>query len=284
MPSRKLGTSLPMMNSTDAHRRRQQRLDGAALPLARHDKGGEQRPDHHLDQRDRARHQEPATFQLGVEPEARLDIDRRRHLLPRAQRALRQPGRPRPLHIAGDEARGVGVAAIGDHLDAGGVAARQPLREVAGEHDDAVEAPGGELVEKRAPVGRALHLEEAGVRQRSHELVGLRRRLLGDDADAHAGGVEGDAEAEQGQEEGRQDEGDDEARRVAHDLQGLLAHQCPDATQAASARPGLHAACSRSWTSMRPMKASSRVGVGSSGVLTRACRASGASIAITWPR
>ena len=237
-------------------------------------------------------HQEAPALQLGVEPEAGLHVDERRHLLSRAQRALRQPGLPGALHVAGDEARRVGIAAVGDHLDAGRVAARQPLREVAGQHDDAVEAPAGELVEEGAAVGRALHLEEAGVRQRGDEQVGVRRRLLRDDAHAHAGRIERDAEAEQGQQDGGQDEGDDEARRVAHDLQGLLADQRPDAPQAALAltcRADLarllrHAAFSRSCTSMRPMKASSSVGLGSAAVLTRACRASGVSSAITWPR
>ncbi len=59
----------------DADGRGEQRLDGAALPFARHHQRGQQRADHHLDQRDGAGHQEAPALELGVEPDARLDVD-----------------------------------------------------------------------------------------------------------------------------------------------------------------------------------------------------------------
>ena len=108
-----------------ARRRRQQRLDGAALPFARDHERGQERSDHHQDERDGAGHEEAAAFKLGIEPDARLGRDQRLSLEAAAQRALSEPGLPRALHIAVDEACGVRIGAVGDDLHPRRVAARR---------------------------------------------------------------------------------------------------------------------------------------------------------------
>ncbi len=215
--------------------RGEQGLDGAALPFARHDERGEQRADHHQDERDGAGHQEAAAFELGVEPDARLGRDQagRRRAAAR-QRALGEPGLPRALDIARDEARGVGIVAVGDDLHRRGVAALKALREIAGAaRRSPSRRPGRQIAEKGAPVGaRRAHRNTAcwtGTRGTARS-SGVGR--LDHEADAHGGHVEGNAEAVEKEQKQRDHHGHDQAAGIAQDLQRFLDDQRLDAAQA----------------------------------------------------
>ena len=76
-----------------------------------------------------------------------------------------------------------------------------------------------------------IDLEVARVAERRQQAVGLGRRLLDDHRQRHPPQVERDAVAEDEQQQQRQHAGDQEAARVAADLQQLLAHQADDAPQ-----------------------------------------------------
>ena len=141
-------------------------------------------------------------------------------------------------------------------------------REVAGQHDDAVEAPG-----RRGRRGRRAGRPSAAPGRSGvfdSEATNMFVSGVGssiDEPDAHAGDVEGDAEAEQEQQDGRQDEGDDQARRIA---QRSARSPCGPAPRCDAGGPARSSAaravmrpCSRSCTSISPMKASSSVGLGS---------------------
>ena len=70
--------------------------------------------------RDRARHQEIAAVELGVEPEPRSNVDRRRGDPPSsAARAAAAQVATTPCGVVLHEARRVRIAAVGDDLDAG---------------------------------------------------------------------------------------------------------------------------------------------------------------------
>ena len=88
------------------------------------------------------------------------------------------------------EACGVRVAAVGNHLDPGCVAACDALREIARENDDAVQAPGRQLIDEGAPIRSARDGEELGSGERADKGIRHGRRLFDHDAEPQPGRIE----------------------------------------------------------------------------------------------
>src|SRR5262249_46177619 len=143
-------------------------------------------------------------------------------------------------------------------------------------------------------VPRQVNFEIARVAERGQEAIRLRRGPLHHDTDRYALEVERDAKTEDEEQQERQNPGDQEAARVAQDLERFLADQPVQATRPApgfrgcAAAPNIrvrsagrigrdspHELPPRSNSSTSSMKASSRVGSGRAAARTRSLSASG---------
>ncbi len=220
-----------------------------------------------------AGHQEVAAGQFGVEPEARLGLDRQH--LRRADRAAQgaEVG-DHTLAVVLHETGVVGLGPVHDHLDLWIAARCEVGREALRDDHDAANRAAHQRLLELAAVAAVDHVERGrGLEGRSDPLRD-RRHPLDDDADAGARGVERDRVAEEEQEQHRQDQRDEDAARVAQDLPALLADQRREPAQAAG--PG-HAAAftSASEAATRAMNASSMVGSGIAAVATLALSSSG---------
>lgn len=102
---------------------------------------------------------------------------------------LGEPVGPEALNVELDEARGIGVAAIEEELDRSGFAAADPVAEIRGEDDDALQAARDQVVLDLTAVAGEPHVEVARVAERGHEAVGFGRHLLDNQAQGDASQV-----------------------------------------------------------------------------------------------
>ena len=131
---------------------------------------------------------------------------------------LLEPVGPEALHVELHEPGRIGVAAVDQELDRCGFTAAEPVGEIGGQHDDAFQLAGDQLVLDLAAVASQAHVEVSRVAERGQQAVRLRRRLFHDHANGHAAQVERDAKGEDEQEQERQHAGDHEAAWIAEDL------------------------------------------------------------------
>src|SRR5690606_15887087 len=183
--------------------------------------------DQRHDDGDGARHQEEAAGELRIEPEALLDgdADRRRCGLARPHG---RPGGNDTARVILDEARGIRLGSIGEHLDGGGTAAGEIGGEGRRDDDDAAHAAQHERLLELTSVMPGDDVEIARGTETRRQILRRWRRLLNDEADAGTRGIQRDAVAEEENEDERQHEGDEDAARIAHDLQRLLAYEGPE--------------------------------------------------------
>ena len=99
-----------------------------------------QRADQRHDDGDQARHEKIAAAQFAVEPDARIDLQRRIQRLAARPGLLLQPALPDALHVAKDQPRGVGVHAVDDHLYRRAAGLAQLPGEIRAQVNDGVHA------------------------------------------------------------------------------------------------------------------------------------------------
>src|SRR5204862_2575135 len=197
--------------------------------------------------------------------------------------ALAHPGLDDALRIVLHEIGGIGIGAIDDDLHLWMIVCGEIAGEGRRNDYDAAHFADDKCFFEFTPIMALPDLKIARRHEAGGEILGERRHRLDDDADAGAVGIERDAIAEQEQEDQRQDEGDQDAARIADDLIGFLAHQSGNAPCPAGSAIA-HGAASASEPRTRAMKASSIDGSGLSREATRAFTSSGEPSAIDLPR
>ena len=234
-------------------RRGHDRLHRAALPLARHHQGGEQRADDRHHHSNGTGHQKIAADRARIEPVAQFEIDHRGIGMAACDGALLHPIAAHALGIVGHERGIIGHRAIGDRLDRalpiGNLAA-----EILRDHDDATDGARHQIVLQRGHRADLHHLEPARIAIGLCKAGGGFASILLGDADTGAAGVEVEGIAEDQQQDDRQQKGDQDGGRIAQDLQGFLQRH---GAQAAERDRRAHAASLRSASRISAAKASS---------------------------
>ncbi len=168
--------------------------------------------------------------------------------------------------------------------------------ESGGNDDDAADRPRDQQRLESAAVARFADAEKARGAERGGKALRRLAVRFHHQTDLDVVGIERHAEAEEEQEDQRQHHGDQNAARVAHDLQRLLRQQRHEAPGAATLGGfdslddpgdfGAHAASSSALSdcSTRWMKASSSDGLGTPSRAARAFRSSGEPSATVPPR
>src|SRR5690606_19375760 len=154
--------------------------------------------------------------------------------------------------------------------------------EILRDHDEAAQLAGDEQRLELAAIAREAHIEIARGRERRAELAGRAGRILDDDADGDLLEIERYGEREQEQQHDRQNERDQEVRRIANDLEAFLANDRrePRSGEAASVRAHAARSSSSACDSTIAMNASSIVGAGFSALAAAALSSSGRASAI----
>ena len=112
-------------------------------------------------------------MRLRVEPDARLDANQGcgcgafGHVFA-GSGLLGEPVGPEALNVELHEAGGIGVAAIDEDLDRSGFAAAEPVAEIRGQDDDALQPAGDQVVLDLTAVAGEPHVEVARVAERGH--------------------------------------------------------------------------------------------------------------------
>src|SRR5208337_5547254 len=291
-PQDEIGQDFSRQQFGRRHGRRHHRLHRSALPFARDHQRRQKRADESHYDRDRARHEEIAADQLGVEPVS-LIYGNDRLAAGRFGSLQGRPGRYDALRVTLYETRGIGIGTVDDHLDLRRGARGIVTGEGRGNHDDAVDPASDEILFELPPVVTIDRLEIGGRLEARGERLGDSRRAFDHEPHSGAGRVQRDAITEDKEQDYRKHEGDQYAAGVPDDLIGFLAHQSDE-----TARPtkigrfrGLkgdfgfaHAAAFASDACTSAMKASSIVGSGFFALATLAFNSSGEPSAIEWPR
>ena len=181
---------------------------------------------------------------------------------------LPQPGQPGTLNVTLGNARLISIHRIHPHGDWRFLAGQEQAGEIAAQPQDAIDTPLRQSLLSFLDAAEIPRPEKIRMIKGSAEAGGIAVRAVDDEAQGNVPGIQGHPIAEQEQQHHGHKKGDGDTGRVAQNLQPFLA----DHALEAHAGLAVHAAFSRDW--IRPMKASSMLGRGLSGVR--------ASIRISW--
>jgi len=136
------------------------------------------------------------------------------------------------LDIALNQAGGIGIHTVDINADGSGSARQDLFAKILAHPDDAIDIGAPERRLRLLDVDEQVRLEIRRLLEGCPESAGLRRRLLNNDPHRNVFGIERYPVAEDEQQDQRQDEGNGDARRVAHDLDEFLPNQPAQAHQA----------------------------------------------------
>ncbi|MNT22674.1 hypothetical protein D3C72_1580670 [compost metagenome] len=161
-----------------------------------------------------------------VKPVAHLHVDQRFFFAPAVGGALLLPDLPHSLGIALNEVGGIGFTAVGNDLQGGAVVRpRHALGKIIGDHHQPADAPGLHQLDQLLAIVADGGFDIGRTGKSVSQIACLFALLFYQDPQPQLAGIQVDAVAKNKQQHQRNDEGDQPAGRIAHNLPRLFQAQ-----------------------------------------------------------